>query len=203
MISRESFARDGPAVTEPGRVREQSPSLGLDGSGNAVVAYQKSVAGDFDIKARRVSAGGTVGAGTVGVETNIQNTGADETHPSVAVRKGPAGGAFVGAYDSSSGVKVTGVSATNAVLSTSSAGSLRGGPAVRIDDSGEYLVTYSAVEVQTWGLSGIGTGTWNRPYTPRSSQATGPKSGRFAPVPAGTGRITGLIHPVATCSHQQ
>src|SRR5262249_24654845 len=55
MISRESFARDGPAVTEPGRAREQSPSLGLDGSGNAVVAYQKSVAGDFDIKARRVS----------------------------------------------------------------------------------------------------------------------------------------------------
>src|SRR5215470_14908840 len=50
-------------------------------------------------------------------------------------------------------------------------------------------------------IARIGTETWNRPYTPSFSGATGPKSSRFAPVSTGTRRITRLIHLVMECSH--
>src|SRR5512135_1510189 len=53
------------------------------------------------------------------------------------------------------------------------------------------------------GLSSIGPETWNKPYTPRFSGATRPKTGRFDPNSPGTGRITRIMHPVRLCSHQQ
>lgn len=127
----------GTVTVAGGLVREQAPSLALDGVGNAFVAYQKFVGDDFDIKVRRVST-----AGLVGAEINIQNTGDQETNPSIAVRRSVPGG-FVVAYNSDDRVKVTEVSSANVVLSTSDAGGGRSNPSVSIDGNGEYLLTYT------------------------------------------------------------
>jgi hypothetical protein len=129
--------------------REQSPSLSMDDIGNAVVAYQKFSSGDWDIKARRVSPTGSVGA-----ELNIRNTSADETRPSVALKPGPAGGGFVVAYNRSGGVGVTEVSASGAVLANHDIGSpseIAVGPTVRIDGSGHYLLTYTTLDALPFG----------------------------------------------------
>ncbi|MGE3820196.1 MAG: hypothetical protein AB7I30_12320 [Isosphaeraceae bacterium] len=135
------FSTNGTAlgtVTVAGAgVRERAPSLGLDGLGNAFVAYQRIGGDDWDVKVRRVST-----AGSVGPEINIQNTGADETRPSIAVRRSAAGG-FVVAYNSDDRVKVTEVTDAGVVKSTSDAGDGRTNPAVSIDGNGEYLVTYT------------------------------------------------------------
>jgi hypothetical protein len=120
--------------------REQAPSVSVDDFGNAVVAYQKLVGSDFDIKARRVSS-----AGIAGSEINIQSTTANETAPSVALNRG--GGGFVVAYNGASGATVSEVSATDAVLATFSLGFFREGPAVSIDGFGEYLLTYNSTDV--------------------------------------------------------
>jgi hypothetical protein len=121
--------------------REQAPSVSMDNFGNAVVAYQKLVGGDFDIKARRVSS-----IGSLGSEINIQSTSSDETSPSVALKRG--GGGFVVAYNSSGHVKATEVSAFDSVLATNDAGSLRSAPAVSIDGFDRYMLTDTSTEFQ-------------------------------------------------------
>jgi hypothetical protein len=119
--------------------REQLPSVSVDNFGNAVVAYQKFVGNDFDIKARRVSSTGVVGS-----EINIQSTLAQETSPAVALKRG--GGGFVVTYNSGGDVKVSEVSAFDTVLSTQDLGSLRSAPAVSIDGFDRYMLTYTATE---------------------------------------------------------
>src|SRR5262245_791332 len=67
------------------------PDVAMDNAGNAVVAYQKLIGNDYDIKATRVSS-----TGTVGTETIVRATTRDEAAPSVALA--PTGGQFVVAY---------------------------------------------------------------------------------------------------------
>src|SRR5262249_37914538 len=50
---------------------ELDPSVALDDAGNAVIAYMKQGSGNFDIKARRLSA-----SGFLGTEINVRNTSA-------------------------------------------------------------------------------------------------------------------------------
>jgi hypothetical protein len=70
---------------------DSSPDVAMDDAGNAVVAYQKFVGLDFDIKAKRVTS-----LGAMGGEINVRNTGAQERIPAVALS--PTGGFFVVAY---------------------------------------------------------------------------------------------------------
>src|SRR5262249_3919739 len=103
--------------------REQAPSVSMDNSANAVVAYQRLVGSDWDIKARRVSS-----LGSVGGELNIRSTLAQEYNPSVALNR--TDGSFVVAYDTWSSVAgnhvlVSEVSASDAVASPIDLGAMR------------------------------------------------------------------------------
>ena len=124
---------------------DATPSIAMDTAGDAVVAW----ASNWDIKARRISA-----AGSMGAEINI--TGATPTstdqQPSVALNK--QGGQFVVAYFSSD--TVVGNSSSVAEVSTfdtvtthiigglNDAGAFN--PAVSMDAFGDYLVTYDTYE---------------------------------------------------------
>jgi hypothetical protein len=136
----------GTTLVAGSSAREQAPSVAMDNFGNAVVAYQKFVGSDFDIKARRVSPLGSLGA-----EINIQSTTAQETAPAVALKQG--GGGFVVAYNSASSVKVTEVSAFDTVLATIDAGSSRFGPAISIDGNNNYLLTDTSSEFRFFPFS--------------------------------------------------
>jgi hypothetical protein len=116
-----------------------APSVAIDNSGNAVVAWEKA----GDIKARRISS-----SGAAGPEINIASTSNVERDASVALK--PDGGGFVVAYDAFNPVifgapinSVAEVSASDTVT-TFDAG--RGAGAVSIDVSGGYLLTYTAVD---------------------------------------------------------
>jgi len=134
--------------------REQAPSLATDGSGNAVVAYQKLVGGDWDIKARRVNA-----AGTMGPELTIVATFSDELFPDVALDK--TNGKFVVTY-STPGVHwgssyLREVSAADAVgpvitLSTTAGGRV----AASISASThQYLLAFAGISVYPdWDIYG-------------------------------------------------
>jgi hypothetical protein len=123
---------------------ELDPSVAMDDSGNAVVAYQRYNGSDFNIEARRVTS-----AGSLGPELNIQSTSANDTSPSVALKHG--GGGFVVAYDSSTRVKVTQVSASDTVVATYDAGSSRTGPAVSIDGFDRYMLTDTSTDLTSSG----------------------------------------------------
>ena len=125
------------AVATSGQ-NERNPSVSIDNFGNAVVAYQKFVGGDWDIKARRVG-----NTGFVGGEINIRNTFDNEINPSVALRRGGSGG-FVVAYDTPGGVQVAEVTASNSVAAIRNAGASRFGPAVSINGADFYLLTYTS-----------------------------------------------------------
>ena len=72
-----------------GPARERKLDIAMDSAGNAVVVYQTfNGFGDFDVKARRVSIGGSVGS-----EIIARASGDDEFNPSVALA--PTGGSFV------------------------------------------------------------------------------------------------------------
>jgi hypothetical protein len=111
---------------------DQSPSISMDNAGDAVVAWESN----FNVKARRISSTGVMGA-----EINIASTAAIEEEPSVALRRD--GGGFVVAYQSDGetafGIKVAEVSAFDSVT-TYDAG-VRADPAVSIDAFGDYLLT--------------------------------------------------------------
>src|SRR5262249_5998375 len=80
-----------PAIAFSGD-SERNPSVAMDSSGNAVVAWERAGPGNsFDIKARRVS-----NAGTLSAELSIRNTTAAEASPTVAMNR--TGLAFVVAY---------------------------------------------------------------------------------------------------------
>jgi hypothetical protein len=122
------------------------PSVAMDRSGNAVVAWQRGF--QFNIKARRVSSTGLASA-----EINIASNGqAVERNASVALAQ--SGGRFVVAYDTaviftSTRTEVAEVSATN-VVTTFDAG-VRSNPAVSINGANNYLVTYNSDDGPTDG----------------------------------------------------
>ena len=118
-----------------GGAHEQAPSLAVDNHGNAVVAYQTRVAGNYDIKARRMSSTGSVGG-----EINVRNSSANETSPSVALKR--TGGAFVVAYDTGSMVEFAELSSTDVVTRTTFADS-GSGPAISLDGLDRFLRSYT------------------------------------------------------------
>jgi len=113
----------------------ESPKIAMDNQGNAVIAYQTWNGSNWDVAAHRLS-----NTGVLGNEINVGSTSANETSPSVAL-EGNAG-AFVVAYDSGAGVKVSEVNSSNVVIDTFSAGQSRFFPAVSINAQNEFLVTY-------------------------------------------------------------
>src|SRR5262245_41534584 len=123
--------------------REMAPSVSMDDFGNAVVAYQKFVGSDFDIKARRVSSTGVMSS-----EINIRNTLANETAPTVAMKR--SGGSFVVAYNSTTSgvgrtVQVTEVNASNTIVAQHNLAGNNNGAALSIDAGGDYLLTYTGI----------------------------------------------------------
>jgi len=114
----------------------ESPKIAMDNQGNAVIAYQTWNGSNWDVAAHRLS-----NTGVLGNEINVGSTSANETSPSVAL-EGNAG-AFVVAYDSGAGVKVSEVNSSNVVIDTFSAGQLRFAPAISINAQNEFLVTYN------------------------------------------------------------
>jgi hypothetical protein len=118
---------------------EKFPGIAMDAAGNAVVAYEKLVGSDFDIKARRVTA-----AGSVGGEINIISNFAQEEDASVALA--PSGGQFVVAYTTDvSEFEVAEVSGTDAVLQANGPVGVSPGEdaTVSVDGFDRYLVTYT------------------------------------------------------------
>jgi hypothetical protein len=116
------------------------PSVSVDNSGNAVVAwFHVDSFGDWNIQDRRVSA-----LGGQGIVTTFGATPFG-TKPSVALER--TGGAYVLVYDgstSTAGVQVAEVSASDHV-SIFSAGDRRGA-SVSINPSNQYLITYTSTD---------------------------------------------------------
>jgi hypothetical protein len=128
---------------------EEQPSVSMDDSGNAVVAYEKNIGGlatdsqNYNIVARRVTS-----AGTLSQEFTIAATSNQELTPSVALSH--AGGAFVVSYVSTPKlndvdpmtVTVAEINGLNSVIGSFGCGSPRVGPSISIDGSNTYLVVY-------------------------------------------------------------
>ena len=92
---------------------EAIPGIAMDNAGNAVVAYEKSTNNNYDIKAKRITASGALGA-----ELNIRSTIAPETSPTVALQ--PSGGVFAVSFEQQLGnnpgiVEVATVDTSNTV----------------------------------------------------------------------------------------
>ena len=89
---------------------ELHPDVAMDDAGNAVVAYQRFIGGDWGVYANRVTSGGSVSS-----MISQDYGGTNETDPSVALA--PTGGRFVVAYTvDSHRVQVAEMSSTNTVL---------------------------------------------------------------------------------------
>ena len=124
-------------------IDEEFPSVSMDNFGNAVIAYQ---AFDADgIYANRLSSSGVVGSRI----TVQDHASASEFNPSVALRR-DGHGEFVVAYDTRprngstiSGVHVTEMSASDRELETHPLSTSTFDPAVSINGSDHYLVTYT------------------------------------------------------------
>jgi len=129
---------------------ETNPDVAMDNVGNAVVAYQRFIGGDWGIYANRVSSGGSVS----GMITVRDLGGINETEPSVALA--PTGGLFAVAYTVDhvpwgSGIQVSEMSSTNTVLTVQgpTPGSLptyNSNPSISIDGSNHYLVTFDRAQ---------------------------------------------------------
>jgi hypothetical protein len=126
--------------------RETNPSVAMDTEGDAVVAYQKFVGSDFDIKAKRVSS-----LGAMGGEIPISNTPSQELHPTVALSR--TGGAFVVAYDTdligvpgNRTVEVAEVTAADGVGFRSNLPAFPNdaAPALSMGIDGKYMLSYTA-----------------------------------------------------------
>jgi hypothetical protein len=126
--------------------RERRPSVAMDDAGNAIVAYEKLVGSDFDIKAKRVSI-----AGVAGSEINIRNTTAQERNPTIALER--TGGSFVVAYETD----LLGVPGNRTVeVAEFDPSNVRGltlnlpafpnssAPALSINGQGDYFLTFTA-----------------------------------------------------------
>jgi hypothetical protein len=134
---------------------EQAPSVSMDNSGNAVVAYFKKVGTTSYIKAARVSGNN----GTVSGEISVAQATSPAylNSPSVALRR--TGGAFVVAYEFGSvlgdpAVRVTEVSSSNTITATSSTRVVRFAPEISIGRFDAYLVTYTSRTSVDLNISG-------------------------------------------------
>jgi hypothetical protein len=125
---------------------EHNPTIAMDATGNAVVAYQEFFGITSEIVANRLGSDGSVGSMIF-----LANNGfISAVNPSVALA--PSGGQFVVAYSTvmlqtglSGGVRTTEVAANNTVRfhGDSTNGPFDGtSPAVSIDGFGRYVVTY-------------------------------------------------------------
>jgi hypothetical protein len=135
-------------------VDETNPSVSVDNNGNAVVAWQQNTFGS-DILARRVSASGALGP-VLTVFASPANTNDYVEYPSVALKR-DGSGAFVVAYEVNdpiieiargavaippgSSIQVAEVSSLNQVTNLNAGGAFN--PAVSINNSGQYLLTYT------------------------------------------------------------
>ncbi len=121
---------------------ERAPSVAMDGSGNAVVAWQVQVGSNWNVQARRVSSTGALGS-----VITVQATAAQETAPSVAID--PTTRRFVVAYQSDTGstkaVKVTELSAGGSVVRTATVGTNLTAPVVAVGASHTYLVAANSI----------------------------------------------------------
>jgi hypothetical protein len=122
---------------------ESSPSVSMDNAGNAVVAYQEYVGGDYGVYANRLSAGGAVG-GRITVQA--VGGGVNETEPSVALA--PTGGQFVVAYETQNLVDVTEIGSDDSPLATLDPFT-GGDPAISIDGLDRYVITYTRLNSTT------------------------------------------------------
>ena len=129
----------GTSYIETSTAFESRPSVSMDDSGNAVVAWQRQIFGNNDVIARRVSA-----SGVLGTETTIAATSFSEESPKVALK--PTGGSYVVVYNgfdqTSEHVRVAEVSASDRVT-TYDAG-VRSDASVSINGAGQYVVTYTS-----------------------------------------------------------
>jgi hypothetical protein len=122
---------------------ESNPSIAMDDFGDTIVAWQQQNAtsgGGWNIRAKRVTGGGSIGS-----TVQIASTSATETLPAVAMSH--FSGSYVVAYQSKSGsttsVKLNERSLGNTDLGTINLGSSRFKPSIGIDDSGaDYFVAY-------------------------------------------------------------
>jgi hypothetical protein len=161
---------------------ETNPSVSVDNSGNAVVAWQGTDGSGSDILARRVSASGALGP----VLTIFAG---DSWSPSVALKR-DGSGAFVVTYSiytpvfevvrgtsasappPGGSVEVSEVSAFNQI-STVDVGDMSN-PAVSINNSGQYLLTYTTPNVPySFDAPNI-TGRFGQLVPPLSGPPTGP-----------------------------
>jgi hypothetical protein len=126
---------------------DRRPSVSMDNSANAVVAWQQQGGVSPSIKARRISAGGAAGS-----PITIAVAGQTLSDTKVALKQG--GGGFVVVYNSLDGagnVKVAEVSSSGTVTTFNVNG--RGDPAVSINGFGDYLVTYTSSDGVPGGLN--------------------------------------------------
>jgi hypothetical protein len=134
---------------------EEAPSVAVDDGFNAVVAYQEVHNGRYEIVARRVT-------NMVSPEIVIRQNSDDHKNPSVALSPvaAPIGGKnpFVVAYDTvvnaSNHVEVTEVSSMDQLAGPFDAGVRRTTPAVSIDASNHYLLTYTSNDGTDFNIRG-------------------------------------------------
>jgi hypothetical protein len=120
---------------------EDVPSVAIDDSGNAVVAYEESINGTYSIEANRLSSSGVLGAQ---ITIRGHATG-NEEFPAVALRHG--GGAFVVAYADALGVEVSEVNSSNHVVTTwdSATQPYAYAPAISINGADQFLMTETSI----------------------------------------------------------
>lgn len=124
---------------------EEDPGVAVDANGNAVVAFQTFTNGDVNIHARRVSNSGSVG-GVVLIAT--RGGGVHELNPEVGLSNS---GAFVVGYDFygpadnfASHVGLAEVSSGNQVTDVNLGSAHRSQPAITMNGSGDYFLTYTS-----------------------------------------------------------
>ncbi len=162
---------------------QTNPSVSVDNFGNAAVAWQQDLPSDFNVFARRVGANGSLGP-VLNIATTTTSL---ELNPSVALARDGSGN-FVVAYDTDTNlvpqVKVAEVtqspfhligSPPTNTITTFIAGP-NFGPSVSINNSGQYLLTYTSTST-SYGL-GYQNITGNLGQLPPSGIIlTGPSSG--------------------------
>jgi hypothetical protein len=123
-----------------------APSVAMDDGGNAVVAYQRLIGSNYDIKATRVNSTGGLSA-----EIDVRSSHGSDQSPSVALSR--TGGAFVVAYSTTDPLGIPGnrtveVAEINSADTVVALHNLPGHSdnleaALSIDADGDFLLSYS------------------------------------------------------------
>lgn len=135
-------------------LNERDPDVGVDGFGNAVVAFERVNAdGTTQVLAQRVTSFGTLGGLVPVSDPALTRTATD---PVIAVNRF-GGGTFVVAYDnrthtSQDGIEVAEVAGFSNAVTARIGGfsSIDDSPAISMGDQGDYFVTYNR-----FGVDGI------------------------------------------------